>query len=235
MLLRKKSEKGQNLIETGLCLILMVPVVLGAFSLGMSLVKGLVGSSVARNANVILLRSDLYNTYNLKDANTQKLIVRMAGGLGMANSDGSVNTSGNGAVILSKIIRIGLGECSQVLDSGGNPYTATTCPNYGYYVFASQVVIGNSAYASAYGSPSSTTDSWGRISRKEYVERPGNRIAGLDRTYDPPANTVANPTTAGGIYLAKDQVAYLSEGKFDVSDVAWLPFVPRTIYVRNFS
>src|SRR3982751_6277514 len=136
---RKRTQSGQGLMEFGLCTLVLIPLFAGAFTIGMSLVKAIQVSSVCRTANVLVVRQ----TVNMADPNNQKLVVRTALGLGMGAADGTPDPAGKGVVFLSTITRIGLNECSQVNDPSGNPYTAATCPNYGYYVYTNRIIIGN--------------------------------------------------------------------------------------------
>jgi len=217
-------------METGLCLIFLVPIFAGMFAIGMALVKAIQVSAVCRNANVMVVRN-----INMADPNNQKLVVRTAQGLRMGLPDSSPDPGGKGLIVLSKIIRVGANECAQVNDVSGNPLTPANCPNYGYYVFASRILIGNSSlFTSPLGSPSSSADSNGDISVANYVTVPANRASGFPpSTYDPPANTM--PARNGLIYLSRGGFSYVSEAIFDVSDVAMFPWIPPHIYSRNVS
>src|SRR5689334_15568414 len=171
MPLKKNREKGQTIVETGLCMMFLIPLFAGMFTVGMALVKAIQVSSVCRNANVMEVRS-----INMADPNNQKLVARTAQGLGMTDSSGNINTSGKGVIVLSRIQRVGAPECAQVNDASGNPLTPGNCPNYGFYVFTNRIVIGNaSLFSGTIGAPTSPTNAQGDIAVSEWVTKPGNR------------------------------------------------------------
>src|SRR4051794_13950847 len=103
------SEKGQALIEFGLCALFLVPALAGAYTVGISLTKAIQGGQVCRDANVLAVRG-----IDMSLPESKRLIVRTAKGLGMGLGSGDPDPSGRGVVILSQIVRVGVAECDQV-------------------------------------------------------------------------------------------------------------------------
>src|SRR4051794_4695547 len=193
----KHREKGQSLMEFAMCALFLVPLLAGAFTVGMSLTKAIQVGQVCRDANVLAVRG-----IDMADPVNQQLVVRTAKGLGMDTAGGAPDPTGKGVVIISKILRVGVPECDGVTKVVGgavvpDPRTTTVggvktaradCTNYGYYVFANRVEIGNPGQlASTLGNPGTTPDSHGDISLNNYVLDPTNRASGFpDSAYDPP-------------------------------------------------
>lgn len=142
---RKRSERGNSLIEFSLVIVFLLPIMFGVFSVGMSLTKSVQASVVARDAGSMFMRYVDFST-----SPNKQLIVRIARGLGMTE------TGGNGTVILTQIMKAGAGQCVP-------PYANTaSCPNFNRHVIIKRIVIGNpTLVTSSFGTPASgiiTTD-----------------------------------------------------------------------------
>src|SRR4051794_21213482 len=141
-------EKGQSLMEFAMCALFLVPLLAGAFTVGLSLTKAIQAGQVCRDTNVLAVRG-----IDLSDPTTQQLVVRTAKGLGMDLPSGAPDPSGRGVVIVSKIVRVGVPECDGVTRVvggvtvpdprttrvGGVLVATASCTNYGYYVFANRI------------------------------------------------------------------------------------------------
>lgn len=145
---RLRGRRGNTLLEFGMVIVFLTPLLLNSFQIGMTLVKSLQVSQVCRTAGVLFLKY-----IDLSIPSNQDLVVRTAQGLGLTR------TGGNGVVILSQVMYIDDAQCT----AGG--LSLTQCANNKRTVFLKRIVIGNAnlvipstgvTVRSAFGSPSSS-------------------------------------------------------------------------------
>jgi Flp pilus assembly protein TadG len=220
--LRIGKRKGSSIVEFAVVAPMLFGLVVGTFSLGNGLSRMVQAGSVCRNANVLVVRG-----FDLANWDNQRLVVKTADGLGM-NLPGTAswpNPNGKAAVILTKVIKVGLNTCAQgVTNWNGN---TATCPNYQKYVIASRVIIGNQTrWPSATGAPTSPTNSKGELSDEDIATKVGNRATNF--------SDVQGATTI--VKLMDDEYAYISEVFVDAADLS-VPYLIEmdTIRVRNVS
>jgi len=216
------------MLEFALVTISLTLMLAGAFTMGAFLTKALQVSNVTRSAAVLMVRSvtDTKADLNLALAQNQRILVREANGLGMAaDSNYNPSATGNGAIFLSKIVLVGANECAAgvtPLPSGVPPWSTATCPNYGSYVHAYYVAIGNTARWSSYFGAATAAD----------VETDGTITAvhiAMDTTLQVPA-----PTMTAVITLSPSQYALISETYADVSSISVFSlFRPPVLYYRT--
>ncbi len=136
---RKKSEGGNAILESTLCFIFLVPLLIGSVGIGMSLNRSIQANQVTRSAGHMYARG-----LNFALTGNQQLLVRMATGLNLQL------TGGDGVVYLTRAVKIGDQQC---LDGG---VTIALCGNRGQTVITSRVRFGNTSLrTSSYGNPSS--------------------------------------------------------------------------------
>ncbi|MCX6587511.1 MAG: pilus assembly protein [Acidobacteria bacterium] len=162
---RKPAARGNTLVEFALVISFLVPILLGVFSIGMSLTASVQASVVARDAGSMFMR---YVDFSINS--NKSLIVRIARGMGMTE------TGGNGTVILTQILRVGAAQCIP-------PYATTTaCPNFNRHVITKRVIIGNATLTtSTFGTPTAsivTTD--GSITAANYLANTTARADAFD-------------------------------------------------------
>jgi TadE-like protein len=154
----RKGERGSFMMEFALVAPILVLMLGGTIEFGMALNRSITASEVIRNANVLVVRG-----IDLSQSQNQQLLIRTAAGLGM-NVAGSwnPNPNGTGVIFLSKVLRVGPLECALGIDHwDGNQ---NSCPNYGKYVIASRINIGNSTrWHSPLGNPGTTQNSDGSL------------------------------------------------------------------------
>lgn len=154
----RKGERGSFMMEFALVAPILVLMLGGTIEFGMALNRSITASEVIRNANVLVVRG-----IDLSQSQNQQLLIRTAAGLGM-NVAGSwnPNPNGTGVIFLSKVLRVGPLECALGIDNwDGNQ---NSCPNYGKYVIASRINIGNSTrWHSPLGNPGTTQNSDGSL------------------------------------------------------------------------
>jgi hypothetical protein len=195
----------------------------------MALAKGIQVSNVARDAVVLMVRAvtDPNSGLDLSQPQNQRIIVRAASGLGM-NADAQQNPDPNGksVVILSKVVKVGPAECSIGITpapSGAPPWNAGNCPNYGQYVFAYRVVIGNgSRWSSSIGNPGGAVQTDGTISASDIATNGGD--------------IAVNFPTVTGMTLTPGTFGLVSEMYSDVSFLNFFSILGNpTLYARSIS
>jgi hypothetical protein len=125
MVRRKRGEAGQQVIEFALFTMVLVPLLLGTFVIGMNLARSILVAQIGRDAGSMYVRGvDFSETAN------QAVLVRLGQRLGMAVA------GGKGVVILSKITFIPSGGCTM------------PC-NAGQYVITQRITIGNASVRSS--------------------------------------------------------------------------------------
>jgi hypothetical protein len=171
--------------------------------------------------------SDPESGLDLSVTQNQRIIVRAAQGLGM-NSDAQAdpNPSGSAAVILSKVVMVGPSECSLagLTPNGTAPFWDTgNCPNFGSYVFAYRVVIGNgSRWSSTIGNPGGPIQSNGTITAADIASNSSD-VAG---TF----------SAVTGMTLSASTYALISEMYADVSYLNFFSVMSNpVIFARSIS
>lgn len=223
---KSKSESGQAMLEFAMVAIFLTFVFAGAFTIGAMLNKALQVSNVTRSAAVLMVRSltDTKADLNLALSQNQRILIREASGLSMAKDAAyDPDPAGSGAIFLSKIILVGANECASGTTGKSPPWSTSNCANYGSYVYAYYVAIGNNTrWASAFGSPA-TAD----------VDTDGTLSAQSIATHTSDAITATKVTSV--ITLSASQYALMVETYADVSNIAIFAgyYKPPVIYYRT--
>jgi hypothetical protein len=218
---RKPQERGNVIMEFALVTPFLMLLLAGAFTLGMSLNRSIQASNVLRNANVLMTRK-----VDLSKAENQRMLIRSALGLGMNIPGGFMpDPNGKGAIILTKVVRVGPVECSLGIPGwNANPLS---CPNYGEYVIAQRIAIGNTTrWSSAIGNPAGALASDGELSDSDVANVSSNRANGFSKV----------ESDEKLVYLEVGQFTYMGEMFLDVSDLNMLPWLSApNINIRNYS
>jgi hypothetical protein len=206
----RRGQRGNTIVELALVTPFLMLLLTGSFTIGMSLNRSMQASNVLRNANVLMSRN-----VDLSRSENQNMLIRSAAGLGM-NVPGTnqPNPSGKGTLILSRVIRVGPVQCAVgIVGWNGNP---NTCPNYGQYVIAQRIRLGNtSRWVSSIGNPTSALSSDGSVSDADIASVTSNRANGFPQL----------PAGTGVIYLANDTFAFIGEMFADLSELSFIPWV----------
>jgi Flp pilus assembly protein TadG len=205
----KNGRRGNAVVEFGLAASLMIPLLIGSTGVGLTLNRSMQVAQVTRDTTKMF-----FTGVDFSDANNQKLVGRLASGMGLAsNSSGTINPSGNGVVILTRVVKVGATEC--IL--GG--YSNGVCPNKDQLVVTRRLVIGNSSLiTSRFGSPNAALIGAG-----------GNIVA---TDYADEASVVVPSTTpAGSLGLAAGQYTYVGESFFQAPQ--WSGFFTNRAYAFN--
>jgi len=174
--MRQKARHGGAYVELVFALMLLVPLMLGVTGLGISMQKQLQTVQTARDAASMYARKIDFTL-----AGNQNVLSQVAGSLGLTAGSGATGvTTGSSVVILTTMAYVNGTLCSQA----SPPLQANTsnCPNFGQWVIARRVVIGNNTLATSYvGTPASAdlaTD--GTISITNQCIHTSNQITGSD-------------------------------------------------------
>jgi hypothetical protein len=154
----RKGERGSFMLEFALVAPILVLMLGGTFEFGMALNRAVTASEVIRNANVLTVRG-----IDLSQSQNQQLLIRTGAGLGMNVAGSSTpDPNGNGVVFLTKVLRVGPLECALGITNWDG--SQSSCPNYGRYVIASRINIGNSTkWHSPLGNPGTAQRSDGTL------------------------------------------------------------------------
>ncbi len=231
--LRSRKEVGNTILEFGIVMSILIPMFAGAFTLGMTVAKGIQVSNVNRDAVVLMVRqiTDPGFALDLSQTQNQRILVKAAQGLGMnLNAQYDPDPAGKALVVLTKVVNVADTECSLgiVPAPAGvpklTPWSAANCPNYGKYVFTYRINIGNSTkWSSLLGTPSVTVQSDGTVSASDIASNTSDRL------------TVDFPTVAG-LTLNPSGFANISEMYADISYLNFFSVLSTpTIYLRLHS
>src|SRR5580698_7080475 len=95
---RKRTQSGQEIMEFGLAAVLLVPMLIGAFVVGMNLIRSIQCNQVARDLDSMYIHGGDFSTYPL-----QQEAARLAQGLNLqigssfvGNEQANTSNGGNG-------------------------------------------------------------------------------------------------------------------------------------------
>ena len=216
--IRKRRQKGSFLLEMAIVSWVLIYMLVGTFQMGLMLVRAIQAGEVCRNANVLEVRR-----VDLSQSTNQQLLLRTAPALGINASGGwTASSSGTGLIILSEVYNVGDLMCASGVTNFNETNPTATCPNYGDYVIAMRITIGNTTYGpSVFGTPSSTPGTNGFLTDNQICTVSGNQVTS---------------GTSSLVTLSADQYTWVAEVWADSKNFNIFPwFQAPTIYMRNFS
>lgn len=198
---------------------ILLYMLIGTFQMGLMLVRAIQAGEVCRNANVLEVRR-----VDLSQSTNQQLLLRTAPSLGI-NASGSwtASSTGTGLVVLTEVYNVGDLMCASGVSNFSTTNPTATCPNYGSYVIAMRINIGNtSSYGpSVFGNPTSTPQSSGFLTDNQIDTVTGNQVSS---------------SATSLVTLSADQYTWVAEVWADSKNFNIFPwFQAPTIYMRNFS
>lgn len=200
---QRAGERGNAILEFALVISFLGMLLFGTFSVGMTLTKSVQAGVISRDAGAMFMRQVDFTTTQNKD-----MLVRLANGMGMTAN------GGNGVVVMTKLLRIGVNECA----AGGLGVGA--CPNFEQTVVVKRVAVGNSSlFASAFGSPTLTLiQADGDITVSSYLTDVSVRASTFDSV----------------MTLSAGENAYVSEAYFLTPEINLPGYRSNTyVYQRN--
>jgi hypothetical protein len=206
MLIGQERERGSTLIEFVLSALVWVPLLLGTAVFGVNLVNAIRVSQLTRDSGHMYAQGiDFAQTQNAA------LLTRLASSLGIQQK------SGNGAILLSKIMLVTQQDCDAA--------NIKVCSNLGKYVFTSLYVFGNSSYGySKLGSPDGSDFAKGTaLQPQDYLVKSSLWAPNFPHLFDPPDGQPATP----------GQYAFVSECTVNSQVINWSDFSNTGSYARS--
>src|ERR1700722_12949962 len=143
---RRKTQSGQEIFEFAMALVLLVPMFLGSFIVGMNLIRSIQCNQMCRDLTDMYIHGADFSTYTM-----QTMAQRLAQGLNLqigssftGSSNSNTSNTGNGIVTVTQIMWIGATTDPNCVSAG-----ADNCTNTDKFVFTQQIVFGNGTLANA--------------------------------------------------------------------------------------
>jgi hypothetical protein len=230
---RKKRQSGQEILEFALMAIFLVPMLLGTFVVGTSIIKNLQANQVVRDLDNIYIHGGDFSTYPM-----QQLAQRLGQGLnlqfpafgnGVNNTQSNTATNGDGLIWVSQVMYIGTTTDPNCVTVG-----AANCTNHDSFVFTQRIVFGNSSLnstnPSALGDPTGATLTNAGIVQN-YVTDSTARLGGTGQTT---MSSLWQTNLNGQTPLTDGQVVYVVEGYFQTPYLSLGSFTSKGAYARSF-
>lgn len=212
------------MMEFVLASLALTPLALGTTAIGLGLTRYMQVSSVCRSAASMFVRGA-----DFTQPGYQRILAKIAEGLGIADSSGNIVTTGNGVVIFTVAMRVGDADCTSLGYGPGDG----RCTNRYKTVVTRRVVVGNSSLrTSAYGTPSGGTQSAeGSYTANFYLLNPTAVVAAFGTAADDQGNVSSAPA-----HLAAGEVSYIAEAFFTAPEINLFPsvFNLEGYYQRSF-
>jgi hypothetical protein len=232
---RRRTQSGQEIFEFALVALLLVPMFLGAFIVGMNLIRSIQCNQICRDLDDMFIHGGDFSTYAL-----QQEAQRLAQGLNLqigssfaGNLQSNTSNGGNGLVTVTQLMYIGPTTSSSCTAVG-----ASNCTNHDSFVYTQQIQFGNGTLANANtvtvgACPSAIINNSGIV--QNYVT---DSRAALPATYQ---NNIKNlwqtsgEVTAGNASALTDQqVVYIVETYFQSPDLSVGALSGNGVYARYF-
>jgi len=151
---RRRRQSGQELLEFGLLLTVMIPLLLGTFVTGISMVRGIQTNQMDRDLTDMYIHGADFSTYPM-----QQVAQRLGRGLNLQigssfsnNQNSNTSNSGDVLVTVTQIMYIGATTDANCVAVG-----AANCTNHDKFVFTERIKFGNGTLAtlnpSSFGDP----------------------------------------------------------------------------------
>lgn len=227
---RRKTQSGQEIFELCLVLVLFVPIFLGAFIVGMNLIRSIQCNQVCRDLDDMYIHGGDFSTYSL-----QQEAQRLAQGLNLqigasfsGNQQSNTGNGGNGLVTVTQIMWIGGPTSTSCVAVG-----ASNCTNQNSFVFTQQIQFGNGTLANASTvtvgqCPAAVMNSSGVV--QNYVTDARAALTGSAQT----AMQSLWQNDANSTPLTDQQVAYVVETYFQSPDLSIGGLAGNGVYSRYF-
>jgi hypothetical protein len=208
-----RNGRGGSAIEFALVSLTLVPLLLGAGTVGINMIKMEQTEQLAHEAGRMFGEG-----LDMSQPGNQTVVATVGSDLGLSTSAGQ----GNAVVILSALTYIDPAACASAgqVDSEGNP--SAGCTNYGKWVFTSRLTIGNSSVrTSNLGSPlvsgpnGVTINSNGTIGLSDYVTKSG-AVAQFSsiNPYSSVGNNVSGLPSGQFLYVAEAAATVFQMGPY---------------------
>lgn len=232
---RKKTQSGQEIFEFVLVLFLLVPTFMGAFIVGMNLIRSIQCNQMCRDLTDMYIHGADFSTYSM-----QQMAQRLAQGLNLqigssfaGNSNNNTSgIGGNGLVTVTQVMYVGTTtepNCVAAIALTGS------CPNAQSFVYTQQIIFGNGALANSntqtLGTPVGAT-----LTNAGVVQTPvTDTHAKLPSSAQSAMQSLWQTTSANGQAPLDDgQVLYVVETYFQSPDLGVGSLSGNGVYARYF-
>jgi len=232
---RRKTQHGQEILEFALVAVLFMPMFLGAFVVGMNLIRSIQANQVCRDLDSMFIHGGDFSTYAM-----QQEAQRLAQGLNLqigasfaGNSQSNIGNTGNGIVTVTQIMYIGSTSSTSCVAVGAN-----NCVNHDSFVYTQQIQFGNGTLANAstvtVGTcPAAIVNSSGVV--QNYITDSRAALAGAAQSNMKSLWQSSSLVTSGTATALTDQQAvYVVEGYFQSPDLSVGALAGNGVYARYF-
>jgi hypothetical protein len=232
---RKKTQNGQEIFEFALVAVLFVPMFLGAFVVGMNLIRSIQCNQICRDLDSMYIHGGDFSTYAL-----QQEAQRLAQGLNLqigssftGNAQANTGNAGNGLVTVSQIMWIGGPTSASCVAVG-----ASNCTNQNSFVYTQQIQFGNGTLSNAntvtVGTcPSAVLNSSGVV--QNYITDSRAALTGSAQTNMQSLWQTSSEVSGGtATALTDQQVVYVVETYFQSPDLSVGALAGNGVYARYF-
>lgn len=228
---RKRTQSGQEIFEFALVGILLVPMFLGSFIVGMNLIRSIQCNQVCRDLDDMYIHGADFSTYPI-----QQEAQRLAQGLNLqigssfsGNENSNTGNSGNGLVTVTQIMWIGGPTSASCVAVG-----ASNCTNQSKFVYIQQIQFGNGTLAnsntvSVGQCPSAIMNNSGIV--QNYIT---DSRAALPSTAQSAMQALWQSGSNGTTALTDQQTIYIAESYFQSPDLSVGALSGNGVYARYF-
>jgi len=219
------------MVEFALVAVLLVPMLIGAFVVGMNLIRRIQCNQVCRGLDSVYIHGGDFSTYPL-----QQEAQRLAQGLNLqiggsfaGNQQSNAANAGNGLVTVTQIMWIGSTTSANCV-----AVTAAKCTNANSFVYTQQIQFGNGTLANSSTvtlgqCPAAIMNTSGVV--QDYVTNAQAQIAGSAQANLQSLWQVGNGTTTP---LTDGQVVYIVETYFQSPDLSVGSLSGNGVFARYF-
>ena len=230
---RRERLSGQELLEFGLMLTLLMPLLVGSFVTGFTIVRGIQTNSMTRDMADMYIHGADFSTYPMQQIVAQRLAKGLNLVIGASfnnNVQSNTGNAGDGLVTVTQVMYIGptsSGNCQSV--------GAANCTNHDKFVFTERIQFGNGTLVSQtpsfLGNPggSATITSAGVV--QNYVT---DSNAALSATANAAMVALWQVNTGGRIPLVDGQIVYGVESYIQAINLNLGNFKATGTYSRYF-
>ncbi len=232
---RNKTQNGQEILEFALVAVLFVPMFLGAFIVGMNLIRSIQANQVCRDLDSMFIHGGDFSTYSMQQE-AQRLAQGLSlqiGGAFAGNEQANTGNAGNGLVTVTQIMYIGSTTSTSCVAVG-----ASNCTNQNSFVYTQQIQFGNGALANSNTvtlgmCPSAVVNASGIV--QNYITDSRAALAGSAQTNMKSLWQSSSEVSGGtATALTDQQVVYIVETYFQSPDLSVGAFAGNGVYARYF-
>ncbi len=232
---RRKTQSGQEIFEFALVAVLLVPIFMGTFIVGMNLIRSIQCNQVCRDLDDMYIHGGDFSTYGLQQEAqrlAQGLNLQVSGFAGDSAGHEQSNTGngGNGLVTVTLVKYIGgagSGSCASVLPAA--------CGNQNSFVYSQQIQFGNGTLANSSTvtmgqCPTAIMNTTGIVDVNVVTDARALISAGGQSALQALWQSNSGGTTA----LTDQQVSYVVETYFQSPDLTLGSISGNGVYARYF-